>query len=256
VTGRRSWIVAGAVALAVAAGVAAWLLSRRGADMAPGSPRYEDAFSTGVAALDTDATAIARDALTRAVEVAPEEPSAWANLALAQIRLGDFDAASASLERAHALAPGSGAVDRLLALLEQRRGDFDAAVEHLNRAVEHDPKDLRSRYALVQELERRGDDDVEAFRMLAAVLEAAPENLAALLDRARMAAKLGDAEALADVVRSLAGPSAAWPSRIREQYEALAKAAADGDPRAATTRSTSSSACRTRPRPRPRPTAR
>jgi len=239
VTGRRSWIVAGAVALAVAAGVAAWLLSRRGADMAPGSPRYEDAvsaFSTGVAALDTDATAIARDALTRAVEVAPEEPSAWANLALAQIRLGDFDAASASLERAHALAPGSGAVDRLLALLEQRRGDFDAAVEHLNRAVEHDPKDLRSRYALVQELERRGDDDVEAFRMLAAVLEAAPENLAALLDRARMAAKLGDAEALADVVRSLAGPSAAWPSRIREQYEALAKAAADGDPRAATTR--------------------
>lgn len=239
-TGRQTWIAASlAVALAVAAAVGVWFVVRRDMPMGPGSPRYEEAvaaFSTGVAALDTDASTIARDALARAVEIAPEEPASWANLALAQIRLGDFDAAATALERAHKLAPESGAVDRLLALLEQRRGDFDAAVEHLNRAVEHDPKDLRSRYALVQELERRGDDDAEAFRMLAGVLEAAPENLGALLDKGRMAAKLGDAEAMADVVSRLGGPSAAWPSRVREQYDALAKAAAGGDPRAATTR--------------------
>ncbi|WP_337174324.1 FG-GAP-like repeat-containing protein [Paludisphaera sp.] len=237
---RRGIGIAGALAaaLAVAAGVVAWYAIRGGGGMAPGSPRYEEAvsaFSTGVAALDTDATAIARDAMTRAVEVAPEEPAAWANLALAQIRLGDFDAAATALDRAHALAPDSGAVDRLLALLEQRRGDFDAAVEHLRRAVEHDPKDLRSRYALAQELERRGEDDAEAFRMLDDVLTIAPDNVAALLDRARMAAKLDDADALADVARRLEGPSKAWPSRIREQYDAFAKAAA-ADPRAATTR--------------------
>jgi len=239
VSGRRIWIIGSAVvALVVAAAVVAWYGPRPAATLGPGSPRYEEAvsaFSTGVAALDTDATTIARDALQRAVEIAPEEPAAWANLALAQIRLGDFDAAAEALGKARGLAPGSGAVDALLALLEQRRGNFDAAVEHLKRAVEHDPADLRSRYALYQELERSGDDDDEAFRMLDEVLKVAPGNLAALLDRGRMAAKLEDADALADVARRLAGPSKSWPPRVRDQYDAFAKAAA-GDPRAATTR--------------------
>ena len=107
-------------------------------------------FSSGVAALDTDANPIARDALTRATQIVPAEPAAWADLALAQIRLGDYESASAGLVKAHVLAPESGPIESLLALLEQRRGRFAESVDHLKRAIERNPKDLRSLYTLVR----------------------------------------------------------------------------------------------------------
>ncbi|AMV38364.1 FG-GAP-like repeat-containing protein [Planctomyces sp. SH-PL62] len=235
---RKAW-AAGLALVIVLLPLVAWIASRRGGLPGPGTPRYEEmvsAFSTGVAALDTEANPIARDALTRAVRLVPEEPAAWANLALAQIRLGELDQAAEALQKARALAPDSGAVDRLLALLEQRRGEFELALDHLKHAVLNDPKDLRSRYSLAQEYERQGDDADGAARELDAILEVAPDNLAALIDRARVAAKLGDVEAMKGVVDRLEGPSGAWPSRAREQYESLKQAVADGNLRLATTR--------------------
>ena len=227
-------------AAAVLAGLAAaWWVMRGGGLPGPGSPRYEEmvsAFSTGVAALETEANPIARDSLTRAVGLVPGEPAAWANLALAQIRLNELDPAGEALERARALAPESGAIDRLLALLEQKRGRFESALGHLERAVRNDPKDLRSRYALAQEFERERDDADGAARELDAILEVAPGNLAALIDRVRVAAKLGDADALKEAVLRLRGTSEAWPTRAREQYEALRQAADGGNIRLATPR--------------------
>ncbi len=49
----------------------------------PGSETYREmvsAFYAGVAALDVDATERAKTALTRATELVPAEPAAWADL--------------------------------------------------------------------------------------------------------------------------------------------------------------------------------
>ncbi len=205
----------------------------------PSDPRYEEvvsAFSTGVAAIDTDTNNIARDSLLLATRTIPEEPAAWANLALAQIRLADYDAAHLSLTRARDLAPESSEIEELFGLLEQRRGQFAEAITHLKRAVELDPQNLLARYALVHEWERQGDGDVQALAALDGILEVAPENLAALVDKARLAVKVGNAEALSDVVQRLEKPSASWPVPVRERFDALQQAASGGNPRLATAR--------------------
>lgn len=223
----------------LAAGVVLVLKWRANALPRPGSERYEQmvsAFSTGVAALDSDTNTIARDSLARATQIVPQEPAAWANLALAQIRLGDHEAAASGLAKAQALAPESGAIDALFALLEQRRGRFAEAVAHLEQAVRHDPNDLKSRYALFQEFERRGEDDQAALRTLKTIFDVAPNNLAALLDLGRLAAKMEDSEGLARVVTQLKGRSASWPTNVREQYDALEQAVKGGDARLATRR--------------------
>ena len=197
------------------------------------------AFSSGVAALDTDANMIARDALARAAKLVPEEPCpAWADLGLAQIRLGDLDIANAalSLAKARKLLANDVAIDRLLALLEERRGRFAEAREHLKHAIALDPKDLRSRYTLVRELEREGGAEAVAVRILGEILKIAPDNLAARIDLARLASKIGDSKALNEAVRGLSERSGSWPANAREQLRTLEQAAGGDNPRLVTTR--------------------
>jgi hypothetical protein len=238
---RRLWVL-GLVLLAVAGlalGVAVVLRWFTGGLPAPGSEPYErmvSAFYAGVAALDTDANTIARDALTRATKLVPAEPAAWADLALAEIRLGDLESAPPRLARAQSLAPESAAIEALYALLEQRRGRFAEALAHFRRAIELDPEDLRWRYELVQELERQGGDDAEALGSLKDLLRVAPENLAARLELARLAAKSGDSAALDEVVRGLREASASWPPQVQQQYQALEQSIGAGNPRLVATR--------------------
>jgi tetratricopeptide (TPR) repeat protein len=207
---------------------------------APGSDAYRDmvsAFYEGVSALDADATERANTALARATEIVPEEPAAWANRGLLSLRLGDHDGAAKELERARALAPESGAVERLLGLLESRRGQYAEAVAHLRRAVELNSGDLKSRFALIKEVERQADpdSDAEALRLAVELSELQPENVVVLLERARLAAKQGDAPSLADTVAKLGKLAPSWPSKAQEIYGELDQAA-KANPRTAATR--------------------
>src|SRR5262245_22875286 len=131
---RARYRLAVAVAAAIGlAGVAAVMFSRRSAVAPlerrsslprPGTETYEEtvsAFYAGVAALDVDAGERARAGLTRATELVPAEPAAWANRGLLSLRQGDFESAERDLKHASALAPESGAVEGLLGLLESRR---------------------------------------------------------------------------------------------------------------------------------------
>jgi tetratricopeptide (TPR) repeat protein len=241
--GRRWIAVALAVAVLVAliAGISVISLRRGAATLpGPGSEAYREmvsAFSAGVAALDVDANDRAQVALTRATQLVPEEPAAWADRGLLAIRLGDFEAAVRDLGRARELAPESGAVEGLLGLLEGRRGQFAAAIAHLRRAVEREPGDLKARFALAQEVERQGgpDSEAEAQRLVEAILALQPDNLAVLLERARLAAKRGDAGALGEAIARLGTLAGPWPPRAQEQYRALGQAA-QGNLRLAATR--------------------
>jgi len=81
-------------------------------------------------------------------------------------------------------------------LLESGRGQYALAVAHLRRAVALNSDDLKSRFSLIHEVNVwRADSEKEALRIASELVERAPENLPALIERARLAAKRGDAAA-------------------------------------------------------------
>src|SRR5262249_49658753 len=111
----------------------------------PGSPAYEEyaeAFESGTAALDSDLHNVANENLSRAIEIVPQEPAAWANRGLMYLRGNRLQEATADLNKAHELAPDSPEIDLLLGLLAERKGNFDEAVTHMRRAVERLPQDV------------------------------------------------------------------------------------------------------------------
>jgi tetratricopeptide (TPR) repeat protein len=227
VNARRGWI-AGAAAAAMAA-AAAWLLTSQLPQ--PGSTAYEEvtrAFYRGLASLQVGLLDGAREEFTRATELVPREPAAWANLGLAYLRLGDLDASAAPIDRAVRLAPGNSA----LALLEGRtaiaRGRVDEGLAALRRAVTLDPQSVRARFALAEEIERAGgaNADLEAQDALDALLAVDPGNLAVIVERTRLAAKRGDLERLRDAIARLSAPAAAWPQAATDQFGALRQAVA------------------------------
>ncbi len=205
----------------------------------PGSAEYRDmvgAFYGGVAALHVDSpetNGTAKAKLTRATEIVPEEPAAWANLGLLDIRLKEFEAAARDLDRAKSLAPENGPIEGLLGLLDGQRGMIAEEIDHLKRAVELAPDDLKLRYALAQAIEREAGPqggpqaDAEMILQLGEILRRQPDNLAVLFDRARLAAKAGDAKTLAGDVEQIGRFGSDWLERTREAYEILKKSMSD-----------------------------
>lgn len=246
-SGWKPWLAGGlAAAVLVAVVIAALVVFRprpgppdgRGGGLRVDPETYREmvsAFFAGVAALDADAADRARASLSRAVELVPGEPAAWANRGLLEIRVNNYEAASRDLERARDLAPQDASIERLLGLLESRRGQSEEAVAHLRKAAALDPEDARTLYSLSREVERLGGEGGvdEARDLLQRILDRQPENLTVLVERARLAAKAGDAEGLRDAVARLSGLSASWPPRTREALGALEQAAAGASPRAA-----------------------
>lgn len=220
-----------AVVLAVTIGT---LLIRRARTIAPTSAVYEEmsrAFYHGLAALDVGLLDDARSQFAHATQIVPREPAAWANLGLTYLRLGEVDLASQAIDRAAVLAPSSSAVAFLQGQLETSRGRPEDAIARFRRAVDLDPRGLRVRYALEQEIESRGGPgaDAEAQRLFEQLLALDPNNVATLLERGRLAAKRADAASLQDSVARLAPQAGGWPAVAAEQYSALQRASAQPD---------------------------
>lgn len=210
-------------------------------DLATANPalyrQMVSAFYTGVTALDVDDNDRAKEQLTQATKLVPNEPAGWANLGLLHLRADDFDAAAQALERARALAPQSAEIEMLTGLLEGRRGQFAESMTHFRRATELSPKNLRARYALAGAIEREGgaQSDGQMQQQFAAILEVAPDNLVVLLDSIRIAAKQGDAQAVRQRIEHLAQLSGNWPVEPKQQLESLQKLVSAGNLRQATT---------------------
>jgi Flp pilus assembly protein TadD len=157
-----------------------------------GSPAYAEfctAFYTGLAGLQSGEDVRAKDDLTRASQLAPGEPTAWANLSVFQLRRQEYDAALTSAEKALGLAPDNSRIEALLGQIQSKRGDVSECVGHFKRAISLDNKNLKAIYALALESERQGSD-AEAERALDRLLAARPANTVVLLEVARLSAKL------------------------------------------------------------------
>ncbi|MCA1596204.1 MAG: FG-GAP-like repeat-containing protein, partial [Chloroflexi bacterium] len=148
-----------------------------------------------------------------AVRLAPNEPAAWADLGLIYLRAGNMAAAAKALETARSLAPGNGDIQLLIGLMQSRQGS-PTAMGFFRKAIELDPSSLYARYALVQEIERVAAPDAETQmrKQLDGILKIQPENLIALLESARLAAKQNDKPALQKSVARLSALSATWPA--------------------------------------------
>jgi tetratricopeptide (TPR) repeat protein len=210
---------------------------------AAGSKEYNDtvrAFYVGLAALQVGDDVRAESELTKATQLAPDEPASWANLGLLSLRQRNLDAAGERLEKARTLAPDNSKLHVLVAILESNRGKLTEAATALRKAIELDPKNLRALYMLAEETERQNDEAsaAEAQKLFSKILEVQPDNLAVQLEVTRLAAKRGDAETLKNTVARLGERAAAWPAEVQQQFKALQDAAAGGDTRAAATRVT------------------
>lgn len=227
--------LAATVALVVAAiGVGVYLVTRPADGLPPArSSEYQETvrwFYLGLASLEVGLLDDATTQLERAVALAPAEPTIPANLAVAYLRGGDDDTAASHLETARALAPQNTDIALLAGLLARFGGRFEEAVTEFRRAIELDPENLRARYALAQEIDQTGtaDSRLETQQLYEAILERRPDNLAALLERAAVAAAREDAAALLDTAQRLDALADEWPTVAREQLDALSQALGDG----------------------------
>jgi tetratricopeptide (TPR) repeat protein len=225
----RGLLVVAATAVVAVAAVIVYL--SRPSLPAPGSATYEQvsrAFYHGLAALEVGLLDDARQQFTAATGLVPEEPASWANLGLAQLRLGELEAAVPPVERALELAPANVDIVMLAGRMEVARGRLDEAVARLRQAVSLDERGLQAPFALADELQRTGtpEADAEAAALYDALVMRAPTNLAVLLERARLAAKMTDATRLQDSVSRVATQADGWPAVAQEQLAALQQATA------------------------------
>ncbi|MEP6703211.1 MAG: FG-GAP-like repeat-containing protein, partial [Acidobacteriota bacterium] len=200
----------------------------------PVSPDAVRAFYVGLAALQVGDDPRAKDELTKATQLAANEPAAWANLGILQLRQKDFDASARALEHARSLADKNTKIYETLALLERQRGNFDASQADLQKAIDLDANNTKAIYALAKEKERQVDD-AAARSLYDKLLTARPENLEAQLEAMRLAAKQGDAAAVKTLGSKLLPPPAQTDAETKTQFAALGSSVAAGDTRAVLT---------------------
>ncbi|MGH9239659.1 MAG: FG-GAP-like repeat-containing protein [Vicinamibacterales bacterium] len=223
------------IAVVAIGSTAAWLVWRsRTALPAPGSETYEQvtrAFYRGLASLEVGLLDDAKREFTTVTTEVEEEPAAWANLGLTHLRLGELDAAAMPIERALMLAPENADLALLAGRMEIARGSLDDGVAHLRRAVELAADALQPRFALAEEVERSGaaDGAAQALTLLDELMKLAPQNMAVLVERARVAAKAGDLQRLNDSIARLKPMAANWPELALQQYQELQTAVGAND---------------------------
>jgi Tfp pilus assembly protein PilF len=207
------------------------------------SKAYNDvvsAFYVGLAALQVGDDVHAESKLSQVTQLVPGEPAGWANWGVLALRQRNYDAAAQRLERARDLAPQNGQIHNLLGILESQRGNSAQAIADLRKAAELNPQDLRAIYQLASEIERQGDANSEAEfqELLQKILAAQPNNLAALLELSRIAAKRGDAATFKSTVAEIDARSATWPPEVQRQLAGVQSAASASDLHGAATQTT------------------
>jgi hypothetical protein len=207
------------------------------------SKAYADvvsAFYTGLAALQVGDDVRADSKLSEVTQLVPGEPAGWANWGVLALRQRNYDVAAQRLERARDLAPENDHIYDLLGILESQRGNSAEAIVAMRKASDMNPQNLRATYRLAEETERQGGESGvdEVQQLVQRILATHPDNLAALLELSRIAAKRGDAATLKSAVAQISARSSGWPPEVQRQLAAVKTAAAGTDLRPAATQTT------------------
>jgi tetratricopeptide (TPR) repeat protein len=197
------------------------------------SKAYADvvsAFYAGLAALQVGDDIHAESKLSEVTRLLPAEPAGWANLGILALRQRNYGAAAQDFKRARDLAPKNDQLYSLLGILESQQGNSNQSLADLRRAAELNPNNLRAIYQLAEETERQGAADSESKfqQLMQKILIAQPDNLAARLELARMAAKRGDAATVTSAVAQISARSSSWPPEVQHQLAAVQNAISAG----------------------------
>ena len=189
----------------------------------PGSKAYADlcsSFYLGLAGLQAGEDVRAREYLTRATQIAPGEPTSFADLGILQVRQQQFDAAFTSVDKARSLDPSASRIEALLGLIESRRGKLAEAREHLKKAISLDGHNLKAIYSLAEETEREPNPESQAAaqNLLKQLSQLQPANAAVVLDELRLSARRGDSAEARHALAALQPLSASWPEAARQQF--------------------------------------
>ena len=197
--------------------------------------QFVQAFYVGLAAMEVGNDVRAESAFAQATQLAPGEPATWADWGILAVRQRNYDQAKQRLDRAHRLIPRDAQVDADLGTLESTQGNSAAAIADFREAVRRNPNNVRALYQLALEIERQGGPDSEAQfqQMMQQILAAQPNNLPALLELSRIAAKRGDTATLRSAVSRIAAQSSGWPPMAQQQLAQLQSAAQSAPPTAA-----------------------
>src|SRR5271170_508651 len=198
------------------------------------------AFYIGLGALQVGDDVHAESKLSELTTLVPGEPAGWANWGVLALRQRKLDAAADRIEKARSLAPDNDQIYQLLGLVESSRGNSAKAIADWRKAIELNPGNYRAAYQLAEEVERQADanSDAEYRRLIEKILAAQPDNLAALLELSRVAAKSGDTATLKSTLEKISARSSNWPPEVKAQLATLQTAADGPNPRAAATRTT------------------
>ena len=128
----------------------------------------------GLAALEEGDLAEARKRFEAVRKLAPAEPLAWADGAVAAMRARDLAGAKKLLAEASRLAPSDSRVLALEGTLAEQEGDAARAAEAFRKAAAANPKDLASRWSAAR---LSGGAGKPSIRDLEAALEQSPSNL-------------------------------------------------------------------------------
>jgi len=207
------------------------------------SKQYGDvvsAFYVGLAALQVGDDVHAESRLSQVTQLVPVEPAGWANWGILALRQRNYDAAAQRLERARDLAPRNDQIYNLLGILESQRGNSTQAISDLRKAAELNPQNLRATYQLAEEMERQGaaNSEYRFQELIQKILAAQPDNLAALLELSRIAAKRADTATLKSTVAQIMARSSAWPPEVQHQLAVVQSATAGPDLHLAATQTT------------------
>jgi Flp pilus assembly protein TadD len=228
---RPVWPAALAILLTLGA-IAGFVLWRSREQLPePGSERYEHylrLFQVGEAAADTDQPDLAGARLTEAIKLIPQEPAAYADRGLLELRLNQLDAAARDLGEAGRLAPGNPEIEAMLGHLDRARGRFAEATAHFRKALETRPNDLPVLYALARTVEQEGGPNADAAyqRLIEQGLALRPTNLRLLRDRATVAIRRGDKTALTDTLTAYSRLAAGWDKEAVAALDKLKEKAA------------------------------
>ena len=190
----------------------------------PGSETYLEtvsAFYAGVAAMEVGEDLRASAKLTRVTELVPDEPAAWANLALMALRRNELQDAQSLLNTALELDANNSQLLLLAAAAAALEGAAEEELSYLRRAAASDSTHVKAAYALF----KRTEDTDEAGRLLTRLQSLVPDNTAILLDVFERAAASGDSGD-AELAQLEARP---WGPDVNDQIAALRQAAEVSD---------------------------
>jgi tetratricopeptide (TPR) repeat protein len=207
------------------------------------SKAYTDvvsAFYVGLSALQVGDDVHAESKLSEVTHLVPGEPAGWANWGILALRQRNYDVAGQRFQQAHDLAPKNDQIYSLMGLLESQRGNSAQALADLRQAVALNPRNLRALYQLAEETERQGagNSEAEFQQHVQKILVVQPNNLAALLELSRIAAKQGDAATVKSAVAQISAQSSSWPPEVQRQLAAVQAAVSGGDLHSAATQTT------------------